>query len=204
MVDNALDRILSARFNPFIPSTRESLNGASSVQFVKIRCPNPECARRLGVPISSTKTSRKCRCPACQAQIAVSVALPQPKSPPVAVADDDEEDGAYGIAQETSLTYLLQREADGNKLTPEEKETKKRLFTERMAANPHQCPACERPLDGSVICEGCRLNLKTRKRLPPPQVTIEPVTLRDPEEEQQGGGGGGGIVVDVIATFLGG
>jgi hypothetical protein len=99
-------------------------------------------------------------------------------TPPLPVEED--EGGTYGLAQETSLSYLLQREHDGYRLSAEEKATKKRLLADRLAANPGQCPACEEklPRDG-VICVCCGLNIKTGKRL---TTTVE----RPAEEGREG------------------
>ena len=69
------------------------------------------------------------------------------------------------LFRSTSLSYLLQREHDGYRLSDEEYAAKKRLLAERLEANPDQCPACEEKLPrDDVVCASCGLNIRTGKR----------------------------------------
>ncbi len=126
---------------------------------VKLCCPNRTCGRRLQVRVKSKSSSVKIRCPACSKLFAVRLRQQRPPAPA------EEEGGTYGLARETSLSYLLRREQDGHELSASEQEDKERLIDERLAADPDSCPACEARMSRrEIVCPQCELNLKTGRR----------------------------------------
>lgn len=128
---------------------------------IKLQCPNQACKRGLQVRAQSQPQQVKLRCPACATSFAVQL---RKSSPP-----PEEEVGTYGIARETSLPYLLQREHHGFKLTAQEKADKRRLLAEHLAADPGKCPDCgERKARRNPVCGHCGFNVATGRR-PRPQ-----------------------------------
>src|SRR5262249_14765366 len=130
---------------------------------VMVRCPNQRCAKALRITVNDGAAQLKCRCPGCRAPLSVALKKASPPAPPKPAEED--EGGTYGFAQETSLTYLLGREADGHRLSDGERADKRRLIAERLAASPRRCPACEGKLGrDALVCVACGLNMKTGKR----------------------------------------
>ena len=117
---------------------------------LKVRCRDPKCARMLRIPADVNKPQFKARCPHCGSVMEIRLpptpAIALVEDDPIRPTADDDDGGTYGVARETSLSYLLQREQTGHRLSPEEKATKKRLVAEALAANPRQCPACQERL----------------------------------------------------------
>jgi len=129
----------------------------------------------------------------------------EPIAPRGPGADDEEySGGSYGLAEETSLNYLLRREQDGFKLSPQEKETKRRLIDEKMEADPNRCPACDGKWGrDAVVCVACGFNLETGKRLK--------TVVEKPKAQPTGHGGGeagdaletAGKIAEIIIDILG-
>jgi hypothetical protein len=163
------------------------------MEAVKIRCPNAACGRQLSVPLDPQAPPKKCRCPACRTVFALSLA-PKPARP--AAPADEDEGGCYGFAAETNLNYLLRREQDGHRLTPEETAAKQRLLADGRAKNPLKCPACEADLRrGAVICVGCGLNFETGRRL---KTRVQAAPVRAAGEAASVLGG----LTEIVVTIL--
>jgi len=165
---------------------------------VKLRCPNGKCDRRLQVRVKPETSRAKLRCPACSTYFAVRLRLQPPPAPA------EEEVGTYGLARETSLTYLLQREQDGYRLTAAEMDDKERLLDERLAADPDHCPACGEAMSRrQIVCPQCELNLKTGRRprprfeAAPAAAAGSPIVINDETAEEVGE-----LIVDIIAGLL--
>jgi hypothetical protein len=127
---------------------------------IQIQCPQADCNKLLRIKVLPEQPTRKCRCPVCKTVFAMTV------HPPTSPAEEEDSPGVYGFAEESSLAYLVRREQDGFKLTPDEKKTKKRLLREKLAENPTCCPLCQMDIEkDAVICITCGLNLKTGKKL---------------------------------------
>ena len=102
---------------------------------VRARCPNSRCGKAMSLAVPDVGGTARCRCPACGTRFKLNrPARPEPAP--------KEEAGGYALAAETSVGYLLTREADGFRLTAEEKAAKKRLIAERLTEPPDRCPAC--------------------------------------------------------------
>jgi len=159
------------------------------METVSIHCPNTKCAKKLRLSLDPSKSERKCRCPACQTLFAITLAPPKPALPdeddpglaPLELSrkptqEDLEDDGVgYGMAAESSLSYLLRRECDGFKLSDEEKATKKRLLAEKLQANPRECPYCQLKIQkGAAFCPSCKLDI-AKGRLPKPEKPEEEI-----------------------------
>ena len=165
---------------------------------VKMRCPNQTCSRQLQLHVKSQDSRSSFRCPSCSTKFAVGVRPQKPPAPPA------EEVGTYGFARETSLSYLLQREQDGHKLSREEKADKKRLLQERLDADPDACPDCGGRLRRrDVECRQCGFSLETWRR---PRVPYEPAAAAAAAAvivvDEEAAAAAVGLVFEIITELL--
>src|SRR3954447_18581981 len=99
---------------------RPPVFGERPMSDFRMSCPNTACAKRLLIPLRPGAKSCKARCSACRTVFRVTLATPAEDNTPIAPiaphgpsADDEASGGgSYGLAEESSLTYLLRREQD--------------------------------------------------------------------------------------------
>lgn len=126
---------------------------------VRVRCPNNRCDKAMSLGVPDGVATARCRCPACGTRFKLNRPAPAKPAP-------KEEVGGYALAAETSVGYLLTREADGFRLTAEEKAVKKRLIAGRLAEHPDRCPACEQGWNATrQRCKGCGYDHEAGKRI---------------------------------------
>src|SRR5689334_17582534 len=118
------------------PACDEGVAVSANTPF-RVRCPSSQCGKAIALHVPESAHPARCRCPSCGARFKVG------RPAAVKTATTENEVGSYAVAAESSIGYLLAREADGFRLTAEEKAAKHRLITQRLASCPDRCPGCE-------------------------------------------------------------